>query len=63
MKKSNDEKKGYLAPVVKSVSFKVEIGFGNSGQSLAPLQFDGGPEAYQQTTNDNLDGNIFGFGF
>lgn len=62
MKKSNDEKKGYLAPVVKSVSFKVEKGFDNS-QSLAPLQFDGGPEAYQQTTNDNLDGNIFGFGF
>lgn len=62
MKKSNDEKKGYLAPVVKSVSFKVEIGFGNS-QSFGPLQFDGGPEAYQQNASDNLDGNIFGFGF
>lgn len=60
MKKSNDEKKGYLAPVVKSVSFKVEKGFDNS-QSLAPLRLGGGNEAYTQ--GQDIDGNIFGSTF
>lgn len=63
MKKSNCEKNDYLAPVVKSVSFKVESGFaGSPGESTNPMlglsteALQHGGNGRYGTPNDNFNG-------
>lgn len=57
------EKKSYTAPVVRSVSFKVEQGFAGSPEAGAMSFFEGPTESYQRNSSDNLNGDYFKWNF